>query len=89
MKSAGLPTFQTTTAESSASSIENNGPAKATMILSNGVMAGSGFASLLPPSSASIGAICGSATNPPAGIQPRPYCTPLISFFQIGFPNQI
>ena len=42
MKSAGLPTFQTTTAASSASNIENNGPAKATMILSSGVIGGSG-----------------------------------------------
>ena len=89
MKSFGFPTPHTTTAESSASSMENSGPAKATMILSSGVMGGSGLPSLLPPSSASIGAICGSATKPPAGIQPRPYCTPLTSFFQIGVPNQI
>ena len=36
----------------------------------------------------SIGANCGSATNPPNGSDPSEYCTPLIVFFQIGFPNQ-
>ena len=36
-----------------------------------------------------MGAICGNATKPPAGNQPNPYWTPLISFFQRGFPNQI
>ena len=89
MKSAGLPICQTAMAAASASSMEKSGPAKATMILSSGVTAGSGARSLSPPSIASIGAICGNATKPPAGIQPRPNCTPSISFFQIGLPNQI
>ena len=35
------------------------------------LMDGSGLRSSDPPSGASIGAICGRATNPPAGTQPR------------------
>ena len=40
------------------------------------------------PSITSIGASCGSFTNPPNGSEPSEYWTPLIVFFQIGFPNQ-
>ncbi len=36
----------------------------------------------------SIGASCGSATNPPKGIEPNEYWTPLTVFFQSGLPNQ-
>ena len=89
MMSAGLPKVATPIAAVSASRKENSGPAKATMILSSGVIGGSGSRSRFPPSIASIGAIWGRATKPPAGIQPRPYCTPLMVLLQIGFPNQI
>jgi len=34
---------------------------------------------------ASMGAIWGSATKPPKGIHPSPYCTPLWGFF----PNRL
>lgn len=69
---------------------EKSGPAKATMILSIGLMGGSGsLRSPLSPSMDSMGAICGKATNPPAGMEPRPYWTPLMVFFQMGLPNQI
>ena len=61
----------------------------ATMILSSAEIFGS-FArprSALP-SIMSIGASCGSFTKPPNGSEPNEYWTPLIVFFQIGFPNQ-
>ena len=41
------------------------------------------------PSMMSIGASCGSATNPPKGSEPSEYWTPLIVFFQSGLPNQM
>ena len=68
----------------------NNGPAIATMILSNAETGGSCARSRSAfPSMMSIGASCGRATNPPNGNVPNEYCTPLIFFFQIGFPNQM
>ena len=52
--------------------MENSGPAKATMILSTGETAGNCSRGIsLSPSMDSIGAICGSFTNPPNGIDPR------------------
>ena len=66
------------------------GPDTATIILSRAVTGGKAARSCrLPPSTASIGASWGSATNPPAGIDPRLYSTPPIVFFQIGLPNQM
>ena len=66
------------------------GPEIATIILSNAVTGGNAARSCrLSPSTASIGANWGSATNPPAGIHPRLYSTPPIVFFQIGLPNQM
>jgi len=83
----GRPTAQTKVAKASARRKLNNGPANATMILSSGLIGGN---SVRPgfPSIASIGAIWGKRTNPPAGIQPRLNSTPLMTFFQIGLPNQ-
>ena len=52
-----------------------------------GEIGGSGLSDVRSPSIASIGANCGKATKPPAGIQPKPYCTPLMVFDQIGLPN--
>ena len=86
----GRPTFQTMTAKTTASMMLKRGPAKATMILSSGVMGGSEARGSWPaPSMASMGAICGRVTNPPAGIQPMPYWTPFHVRFQMGWPNQI
>src|SRR5215510_4739272 len=86
----GLPTSQTTNANTMAKPKLNRGPAKATMILSNGETGGSCCASLsVLPSIASIVAICGNETYPPAGIEPRQYSTSPILVFQMGFPNQI
>ena len=80
---------QTMPAKTSASSKLNNGPAKATMILSIAEIVGSFSRSTSAlPSMISIGANCGSATKPPNGSEPREYCTPLTVFFQIGLPNQ-
>ena len=66
------------------------GPAIATMILSRGRAGGRSdpFSSVFP-SIASIGASCGMATNPPAGMLPRRYSTPPMVFDQSGLPNQI
>src|ERR1043166_2830456 len=87
---SGRPTPQTTQANATARPKLKSGPAKATMILSQAEIGGSSLLGLsLFPSIVSIGAICGSETYPPAGIQPRTYSTPLISFFQIALPHQI
>src|SRR2546426_4561871 len=86
----GLPTAQTTNAKRTAKPKLNNGPAKATMILSNAETGGSCSAELsVLPSIASMVAICGNETYPPAGIEPRQYSTPPILVFQIGLPNQM
>ncbi len=87
---SGTPMNQMMQAAKTARRNENSGPAKATMILSMGLMGGRGsLRSELSPSMASMGAICGRATNPPAGMDPSPYWTPLMVFFQMGLPNQI
>ncbi len=63
---------KTITANTNASPKENSGPAMATMILSSGETAGMTSRGVADsPSMASIGAICGSLTNPPNGIDPR------------------
>ena len=84
----GLPTIQTAAANTQANKKLNNGPAKATMALSSGVMGGSDSV-LDSPSRPPMGAICGRATKPPAGMLPRPYSTPLMVFFHRGLPNQM
>ena len=89
ISTSGLPTIQTATAKNTASRKEAMGPAAATMILSKGVTGFKSLGSSALPSMASIGAICGRETKPPAGIQPNPHCTPLMVFFQMGRPNQI
>src|ERR1035437_2597944 len=59
----GLPTPQTTTANSIASKKLNSGPANATMILSSGETGGNWSAGVsVLPSTASIVAICGNKT---------------------------
>src|SRR5713101_4667413 len=85
----GYPTAQTIAAKTNASSKLNNGPATATIILSSADTGGSCSRSTSAlPSMMSIGASCGSATNPPNGSEPNEYWTPLIFFFQSGLPNQ-
>ncbi len=82
--------FQMMHAANTASRNEKSGPANATMILSIGLMGGRGsFCSPFSPSMDCMGAICGSETKPPAGMDPSPYWTPLMVFFQMGLPNQI
>ena len=70
---SGLPTSQTATAKSTASRKEATGPAAATIILSSGLTGFKSLGSSTEPSMASMGAICGRDTKPPAGIQPSPH----------------
>ena len=86
----GCPTAHTIPAKKRASSKLKNGPATATMILSRAEILGN-FArsACVSPSITSIGASCGSETNPPNGIVPSEYWTPFTVFFQIGLPNQM
>src|SRR4051794_40143471 len=85
----GYPTTQIRPAITNASSTLKNGPATATIILSMAETGGSLDRSISAlPSMMSIGASCGSATNPPNGSEPSEYWTPRIVFFQIGLPNQ-
>src|SRR5712672_376753 len=86
----GYPTTQINVAMATARRTLNKGPATATIILSIAEMGGSCARSTSAlPSMMSMGASCGSATNPPKGSDPSEYWTPLIVFFQRGFPNQI
>ena len=48
-------------------------PAAATIILSSGLTGFKSLGSSTDPSMASMGAICGRDTKPPAGIQPSPH----------------
>src|ERR1044072_7889278 len=60
------------------------------MILSSAEILGSFVRSMSAlPSMMSIGASCGSATNPPNGSEPSEYWTPVIVFFQsrLAKPN--
>src|ERR1700740_3757797 len=85
----GLPTTQQMVEKTKANKKLKSGPAAATIILSSGLIGGKSEP-LTPalPSTASIVAICGSNTNPPAGIQPKLNSTPPIVRFKIGRPNQ-